>query len=145
MEGLNSMPPTVKATTWQGVVQALMENVTIIEAPMDASPKGMLFEYLERFCTSRAQARNKDELLLGKPWSQGQCHYFRVVDFMAYLERQRFREFPVNRVCSIFREYGGEHTYFKLKGKGVNVWKIPEFARQNEPFDTPYFEQDEVF
>lgn len=145
MEGLNSMPPAVKVTTWQGIVQALMENVTIIEAPMDASPRGILFEHLERFCTSRAQARNRDELLLGKPWTQSHCHYFRMVDFISYLERQRFRDFKVNRICSIFREYGGEHAYFKLKGKGVNVWKIPEFARQKEPFDTPDFEQDEVF
>jgi hypothetical protein len=145
MEVLNSMPPGVKANTWQELIQALLENVTIIEAPFDASPRGMLFEYLERFCTSRAQARTKDELLLGKPWTAEDFHYFRIIDFMAYLERNRFKEFKVHRICSILKEHGGEHQFFKIKGKGINAWRIPEFAQQIEGFETPDFDEEEVF
>ena len=145
MEGLNQMPPTIKGTAWQNLIQSLLENVVLIEAPMDASPRGMLFEYLERFCTSRAQAREKDEILMGKPWTDDNYHYFRIVDFMAYLERQRFKEFKVNKICSMLREHGGEHKFFKLKGKGVNVWKVPEFAVQDEKFDVPKFKDEEVF
>ena len=145
MEVLNSMPPAVKASTWQSLIQGLLESVTIIEAPFDASPRGMLFEYLERFCTSRAQARTKDEILLGKPWTADDFHVFRILDFMAYLERNRFKEFKVHRICSMLKEHGGEHEFVKIKGKGVNAWKIPEFASQDEKFETPDFEKDEVF
>lgn len=145
MEALNQMPPGIKATTWQGLIQALLENVIIIEAPIDASPIGLLLEYLERFCTQRAQARTKDELLLSKPWTQGDWHYFRIIDFMQFLERNRFKEFKVNRICSILKELGGEHFFFHIKGKGLNAWKIPIFAAQTEPFSTPNFDEEEVF
>ncbi len=145
MEGLNSMPPSVKAGTWQALIQGLLEVVTIIEAPFDASPRGMLFQYLEMFCTARAQAMNKDEILLGKPWTFENFHYFRIIDFMSFLERNRFKDFKVNHICSILKEHGSEHIFYVLKGKGVNVWKVPEFAQQTEAFETPDFEKEEVF
>jgi hypothetical protein len=145
MEGLNIMPPPVKMGVWQSIIQKLMENISIIEAPSDASPKGLFFEYLERFCTSRAQARVKDELLLGKPWTEKGKHYFRLLDFMAFLERHRFKEFKVNKIGSMLKEVGGEHHFFKIKGKGINVWSIPEFAKQTEAFDTPDIKDEEVF
>lgn len=143
MEVLNQMPPTIKGTAWQGIIQGLLDAVTIIEAPIDASPRGMLLEYLERFCLSRAQARNRDELLLGKPWTDDGMHYFRIMDFIQFLERQRFKEFKVNKICSILKEIGGEHAFLKIKGKGLNVWKVPEFSKQVEPFDVPNYEGDE--
>lgn len=145
METLNQMPPAVKNTTWQGLIQTLLENVVIIEAPTDASPRGMLFEYLERFCTARSQARTKDEIILGKPWTEDNFHYFRIIDFIQYLERNRFKEFKVNKICSMLKESGGDHSFFRIKGKGVNVWQFPEFSRQNEPFNTPKFEEEDVF
>lgn len=142
MEALNMMPPVMKITEWQKLIQMLMESVIVIEAPADASPKGLLFEYLERFCTSRANARNKEEILLGKPWTDEGFHYFRIADFMAYLERHRFKDFKVNQICSMIREAGGDHSVKKLKGKTVNVWKISEYAQQTEGFDTPAFEEE---
>lgn len=145
MESLNQMPPAVKASTWQGIIQALLETVTIIEAPVDASPQGMLFQYLENFCTARAQARTRDELLLGKPWTNNGLHYFRLIDFMQYLERNRFKEFKINKVSSIIKDSGGEHFFIRIKGKGVNGWTFPEFAAQDEEFQTPDFSDAEVF
>ena len=139
------MPPVVKNTTWQGIIQGLLENVTVIEAPVDASPRGMLFEYLERFCMSRAQARTKDELLLGKPWTSAGSHYFRIFDFMQFLERNRFKEFKVHKVCSMLKEIGGEHEFFRIKGKGLNAWRVPEFSGQDTKFNTPDFDEGEVF
>lgn len=145
MEGLNTMPPVVKINTWQGIVQGLLEGVTIIEAPLDASPRGMLFEFLERFCMSRAQARIKDELLLGKPWTSAGSHYFRIFDFMQYLERNRFKEFKINKICSMLKEIGGEHHFFRIKGKGLNTWRIPEFSTTDSEFKAPDFEEEDVF
>lgn len=141
IETLNLMPPIVNKLVWQQVVQKLLDSVVIIEAPMDASTSGQLIEHLERFCTSRVQAQNRDEMLLGKPWHNEKKHYFRMADFMAYLERNHFREFKVNKVTSILKELlKAEHGFFILKGKGVNVWIVPEFQSQTEPHDVPEFE-----
>jgi hypothetical protein len=142
MEALNTMPPIFKPNIWQGMIQALLETTVVIEAPADASSKGLLFNYLERFCTSRAQAREQDELLLGKPWTDAGFHYFRMVDFMSYLDRHRFYDFKVNHVSSIVKDYGGEHSFMKFKGKGINIWKIPEFEKQTEQFDIPEHGED---
>ena len=145
MESLNQMPPAIKTSVWQTMIQVLLENITLIEAPDDASPKGLLFNHLERFCTSRAQAKNKDELLLGKPWTDDKFHFFRIVDFISYLERQKFYDFKVHKICSMLKEYGGETLFFKLKGKGINVWKIPAFDFQDDGFIVPEIKDSEVF
>jgi len=137
MESLNSMPPIFKGPVWQKTIQELLESATIIEVPEDSSPKGLMFNYLEKFCTSRMQAREQEGLLLGAPWTDRGFHFFRMVDFMAFLDRSRFYDFKVHQISAMIKEYGGEHLFLVLKGKGINVWKIPEFKEQNEEFKTP--------
>ncbi len=137
MECLNTMPSQVNKTAWQQVIQHLMDSVQVIEAPVDASSSGQLMELLERFCTQKAQAQTDDEILLGRPMTKDNKHYFRLSDFMAYLERHHFREFKVHQVTHIIRGNNGEHTFRNLKGRGINVWTLPEFRSQTEPFNKP--------
>lgn len=145
MDVLNTMPMPIKPGVWHALVQALLEKVTIIEAPPDASPEGQLLEYLERFCTSKAQAKARDELLLGKPWTENGFTYFRLSDFMSYLERNHFRLYTATQVSSIINQKGGGHKFFNLKGKGTNTWYFPEFAKQTEAHDVPPLEDKEHF
>lgn len=137
MESLNTMPPIFKGSVWQKTIQELLESAMIVEVPEDSSPKGLLFDYLEKFCTSRMQAREQEGLLLGAPWTNEGFHYFRMVDFMSFLDRSRFYDFKVHQVSAMIKEYGGEHKFLVLKGKGINLWKIPAFNKQNEDFKTP--------
>lgn len=146
MESLNFMPPIPRRDEWQKLIQKLLEQVTIIDAPVDASPAGQLIEHLERFCTSRVQASNKDELLLGKPLNEDGKHLFRMSDFMAYLERMHFHEFKVNKITSIIKDQlKAQHGFLTLKGKGVNYWEIPEFKQQTEAQDVPDFKDTEAY
>ena len=137
MEKLNTMPTKMNEQAWTKLVNHLMENLTVIPAPVDASPVGQLFEHLERFCTGRVQARNKDELLLGKPWKENGRSYFRMSDFMAYLDRMHFREYKVNQVTAILKSNSAEHHFFNCKGKGVNCWSVPEFEQHTGDFEVP--------
>jgi len=137
MERLNMMPSKMNEQAWTKLINHLMENLTVIPAPVDASPVGQLYEHLERYCTGRVQARNKDELLLGKPWQDSGRHYFRMSDFMAYLDRMHFREYKVNQVTAILKNQKAEHHFFNCKGKGVNCWSVPEFESQKDSFDVP--------
>lgn len=146
MEGLNMMPMSIKPGVWHSMMQALLEKVTIIEAPPDASPTGQLFEYLETFCTSRAQARNRDELLLGKPWVEHNRCYFKLSSFIEFLERKHFRSFTPTQVSSQLKEaFGGEHRFFKIKDKGCNTWSVPAFNIQKEGHDIPPIDDKENF
>ncbi|HYD35945.1 MAG TPA: hypothetical protein VD999_07845 [Vitreimonas sp.] len=138
MDALNAMPPVMKQDVWQGMIQALLENVEVIDAPRDASPRGLLIEYLERFCTQRAQAKMKEEVILGKPFTEGGFHYIRMSDFLAYLERNKFREFKQTQIANILKnDLGANHSFFNVKGKGVNCWAIPEFASGSLDLDVP--------
>jgi len=96
-----------------------------------------LFEHVERFCTGRVQAKNRDELLLGKPWEEDGRHYFRVADLMAYLDRMHFREYKVHQVTAILKANGAEHHFFNCKGKGLNCWSVAEFDKHEGEFEVP--------
>ena len=146
MERLNVLPGKMNDIAWTKLVNHLLDNLTVIEAPPDASPVGQLFEYVERFCTGRVQAKTKEEILLGKPWTDSGKHYFRMADLMAFLDRHHFRDYKVHQVTSVLREGGAEHHFFNLKGKGVNLWAVEEFEKHHGDFDTPDLgESGEIF
>jgi len=135
---LNAMPPAMKNDAWQMMIQTLLENVTIIEAPEDASPIGLLTQYIEKFCTQRAQAKTKDEIILGKPFLDDGFHIFRMIDLLGYLERNKFRDFKQQQIANILKtQCGAEHKFFNIKGKGVNCWAVPEYYSIKEGFDVP--------
>jgi len=136
MEAINQMPPTMKTEAWQGVVQKLMENVVIIEAPKEASADGMFYEYLERFCTSRVSARTMDEILLGRPCTNEGRHFFRMMDLLDFMERQKFRELKGPKISMLLNDLGGENKIHKVKGKSINLWSIPEFVTVESPVAT---------
>jgi hypothetical protein len=132
MDCLNLMPPAIKPDQWRTIVQTLLEKVAVVQVPHDASAIGQLFDLLEGFCTSRAQARAKEEILLGKPWLNAGRHYFRISDFAAYLDRQRFREFKIHKVAQILRDRGATNAFIKIRKKGINLWSVPEFERPSD-------------
>jgi hypothetical protein len=146
METLNSMPPLLKREQWQELVNALMSGVTVVPAPADATPAGQMLDHLERFCTGKAQAKAKEELLLPeKPWHDSGRHYFKLNDFMAYLERQHFREYKPAQVASILQDRGGEAHTFALKNKQVKCWSFPEFSKQDGAHELPPIQDKEHF
>ena len=141
MNALNTMPPILKSQTWQGVVQQLLANAEIIEVSNEVSIEGQFHELLEAFCTDRAQARNRDELLLGKPWTESQTTHFRLKDLQNFLARNNFKEYSRTQITArIIKMNNGDAKsskgFFNIKGKGVNVWTIPEYQSVDSAYDT---------
>lgn len=138
IEVLNIMPTMIKTEEWQEIVQGLLENVTVVEMPVGLTPSGMLLQHLEDFCTSRAQANTKEEILNGKPFLDGDYHLFRMQDFLAYLERRKFRELDLAQIGMWFREWKADKKFMNLKGKGATVTMFPKFKyKQLDKFDNP--------
>ena len=138
MEALNKIPPKVKDNVWRQIIQQLLDVITIVEVPAESSTEGHFMELLEAFCTERP-ARERDELLLHKPWTNKGKTYFRLADLMDYLHRNNFKEYQRNKLTSKLKQLEGEPYFFNIKGKGVNVWHINEFITQSEPHDLPEF------
>jgi hypothetical protein len=137
MEQLNMMPAVPSSTVWQAAVQHAMDSVVIVSAPVDASPEGQFWEMVERFCTSRAQATTIEEIILGKPFSNGGRTYFRMIDLIAYLNRNKFMEFRSVKIASMLRDAGADHHASNFKGRCVNYWSLTEFAKQTESLSMP--------
>lgn len=138
MESLNIMPPLLKRENWMDIVQKLLLDVTEVDVPIEATPKGQMLSHLEAFCNSKIQGKTHDELLLGKPWLNNKRHFFRMMDFLDYLERRKFRMFNLSQIAVYVTELGATKHFFNVRGKGVNCYSIPEFeTTQTEPFEVP--------
>jgi hypothetical protein len=137
MQVLNVMPVMPKAEVWQEIVHQLLTNCHIVEIPMEATPHGQLKMHLMDFCTNRAQAKNQDEILLGKPYTNAGFHYIRIVDFLQYLARIRFNLMEENKIIWHLKNWADGHRFINVKGKGVNTWFFREFPVQVAPFDQP--------
>jgi len=142
MEAINKMPPKMSERAWQGVIQNLLDNVTLIDVPPDASIEGQFSDLVESFCTDRAQAQTREEILLGKPYTEEGKTFFRLSDLEAYLQRHNFRYFPRPKITARLRDMSAVHQGVNIKGRFVNLWGLPAFSVQSDPFDLPDFKED---
>lgn len=141
MEVLNKWPHMLKPKQWATLIREKLTNAEIIEAPPDASPEGQLWMYLEEYCTGRAQARSRDELLQNKPWTEEGRVYFNAPHFKNFLEQNRIR-ITSQKMWAWLRKSGAEHHFFNIKGRGINCWSVPAFSEQSEDFDIPSIEEE---
>jgi hypothetical protein len=128
LDSLNVLTPIVKPGVWHNIIKALLDKVSIIEATEDSSPSGQLKELLETYCISLVKAKKVDELLIGKPWTSQGRTYFKLSDFLAFLDRKKFKAFTSNKITAILKDIGGEAELMKIRGKNVNIWSIPQFS-----------------
>lgn len=142
VEHLNKLPVAKKRVEWEKYIGEKIEECEEIEAPEDAGPEGQLWQHLQDFCTNFSQARSRDELLLGRPWTENGMTYFRGKDFMKYLDQEHFRELRNQQIWALLRKRDAVHTQFQLKGKCVQVWGVKEFERQDGDFDVPRTKQE---
>lgn len=139
METLNVMPIIPKPGDWQEIIHQLLQEVNEVNVPEEATPRGQLWQLLEDFCTSKAQARLAEEMLQGKPWLSGGTIHFRLRDFFAFLERQKFRAIEFHNIPMYLTEWKLGHRFLNLRGKGTNVFTIvaKHFERQIDKFEVP--------
>lgn len=142
MERINKVVKAIRQTAWDKLIEKLVETMEEVEAPNDAGPEGQFLHHLEQFCTGRAQARSKDELLQGKPWTEDGRTYFRSTDLSRYLEQQHFKTFKQREMWTIIQRHAGSSHGWKLKGKQVICWSLPEFEQQTEDHDIIRMEEE---
>jgi hypothetical protein len=114
-----------------------MSRVENVEAPEDSSNQGRLFNLLETFCTGSTTSEEFDDLLRGKAVISEEYTEFRINDFMEFLDRHRFKEFKLQEVTALLKNFGASHSGKKVKGKFINTWSVKNFNKQNEEFKQP--------
>lgn len=141
MEAIHVLVPILKKATWDAILQGLFEGMVIIEAPPEISISGQFMEHLESFCTDRQQAQTREEIILGKPWRDEESHriYFRIRDVQEYLDKVKFRGLTRSQMSSRIKERGGGTHFMNIKGRGVNLFFMPDdvFEVQTELHHLP--------
>ncbi len=139
LEVTNARTRPVRPRTWEGIIDAAVSTCVIEVPPPDATAAGQLMFHLGRFCTSRAQAKTRDEMLLGKPFTDSELHrtFFVVSDLLAYLGQQRVTGLSERTVYAHLRDHDLQSHGDILKGKYVLCWSVPEQALQTQEFDPP--------
>lgn len=137
-ENIHKFPRKMKPFEYEAMVQNVMDNHMDdpIIVPVDASPTGLFEHHLYEFCNLPA-AKSREELLMGKPWTENGKIYFRSPDLAAYLEQERFRGLSMGEMYQMLQEqFGAEHHQFNVKGRCVKCWSIDELDKQTEAFET---------
>ena len=142
VEKLNLLPPTLKKSDWEGMLNELLKEMVeteqISQASEDTSVTGRFMDLLEEFTTHMQQAMDRDEILMGRPWEEPEDGktYFRMKDLENHLKRNNFMGMTAPKMAQRLRDLGGEPTSLFLKGRTVRCWRIPRFTKQDAPFVT---------
>lgn len=144
LEQLNRFPPPAKAGQWRKHIDLLLQAVEEVEVPLDASDFGQFQYYLETFCVSRKQAREKEEITLGKPWTDGDKTYFRSGDLIKYMDQNGFK-LSTRQTWSWLRILGANHKQLNLRGHCVQVWIIPAYQQTEEEYPVPKIGEKDDF
>jgi len=146
MEQLNTMPRTLSKPAWETRIGGLMNEMkanesAIIDVSEDASTSGQFYDYLEEFCAHMQAAKDREEILLKRPWTDEETNttFFRMKDFEAYLKRNKFFEYKPYKIAQRLRDMGGESRLLKIKGRPIRVWSIPSYERMDVELKTPDF------
>jgi hypothetical protein len=143
VEKINLLPPTLRKQDWEQLLNALLKEMVeteqITEASEDTSITGRFNDLLEEFCTHLQQAMDRDEILMGRPWTDEEeaKTYFRMKDLEAHLVRNNFKGMTAPKMAQRIRDLGGEPISLFLKNRAARCWRIPRFDRQDAPFATP--------
>ena len=143
VEKINLLPPTLRKQDWEQLLNALLKEMVeteqITEASEDTSITGRFNDLLEEFCTHLQQAMDRDEILMGRPWTDDEeaKTYFRMKDLEAHLVRNNFKGMTAPKMAQRIRDLGGEPISLFLKNRAARCWRIPRFDRQDAPFATP--------
>jgi hypothetical protein len=135
MEQMQRMPPTPKPAKWQQLVNELMKNSTQLEVAEELTISGQFKEHLRDYCTSRIRAMVPEELIMGKPYTDGGVTKFTMAGLGMFLKNRGFMNYTRAQIQEqIKRINGNDHcsghqSIKKDNGKftTIRVWWVPAF------------------
>lgn len=143
MEVINKLPHPIKTRAWADMLRERLADLEVIPAPVEATPEGRMMALLEEYCTERASAKTRDELLLNRPWTHEGRTYFSAVDFHQFLQTHRM-VVTERQMWAWLRRRDAQHHFFHIKGKGYSCWSIPAFGSQSEDFNVPRIDDEDT-
>lgn len=144
----NIIPVHMQPARWLKYLNEMIATAEIVPLPDDASPTGQLWERVVMFLTQQADAKDRSEVVSGKPWRDEKGRvWFRSMDLFSYLDARRVAYKSQQHVWMTLRDRGAGKAFWNLGGKGVNVWSLPnpESAEVASEDAAPVLHQSEEF
>lgn len=113
-------------------MNTMMAAATVVEAPPDASVTGELGYYLEQFCTVYPQAETREEIAVGKPYTEDGYTHFRAADFKKFLDTQHFRDLKGHRLYAELRRMGLEYRQYWVGNQNLTVWVVKAYEKNTD-------------
>jgi hypothetical protein len=133
MERLLFKYPPIKQEDWVRQQNLLLKNCTQIEIPFEMTPLGQLVEYVTMFCANASE--DPDRIKTGPVIKDG-FYLFRMIDLKDYLNQQRFKELPDNKILSAIKQVlKADAITHTIKNPKLNVrcWRIHKNNLQIHP------------
>lgn len=134
MEKLLFKYPPIKQEDWIKQQNLLLKNCTQIEIPFEMTPVGQFVEYVSMFCAS---ASDNPNALKSGPIKVNGNYLFRMIDLKDYLNQQRFKELPDNKILSclkqVLRADATMHTMKEPIRLKVRCWRVREEHLRIDP------------
>lgn len=134
MEKLLFKYPPIKQDDWVKQQNLLLKNCTQIDIPFEMTPVGQFVEYVSMFCASASD--NPDALKSG-PIKVNGNYLFRMIDLKDYLNQQRFKELPDNKILSSLKQVlkadATMHTMKEPIRLKVRCWRVRDENLRLDP------------
>jgi hypothetical protein len=140
MDVLNMMPPRMKDADWQKLVNGMMENVNVVEGDKAVDPKVLCLECLEMYLSEDMLGNSQQvELLQGRPFVDREkgVVFFRMQDFMRFLEVRRFQDLKRNQLATLLKENDIKEETLDIGETKINVYKRIHRTKNHGPLAMP--------
>ena len=134
---INKYPVTVNQRAWQTRIQTLLDNLTIVEVPPDATLKGEFEDLLHAFASERAKGEEREDILQGVAvWAEERV-YFQIKDLKKHLSVNDFNHYTSNKITLRLQDINAQKMFWRVRGKGVHVWSLPQDYFEGETEEIP--------
>ena len=134
---INKFPVTVNQRAWQTRIQLLLDNITVVEVPPDATHKGEFEDLLHAFSCERARGEERADILQGVAVWLEEKVFFQVKDIKKHLTTNDFNHYSSNKITLRLQNMAAEKKFWRIRGKGVHVWSLPQEHFETEDTEIP--------
>ena len=134
---INKFPLTVAQRAWQVRIQTLLDTLTVVEVPPDATFKGEFEELLYAFAAERAKGEEREDILQGIAIWLDERVYFQIKDLKKHLTVNDFNHYTSNKITLRLQDLGAEKMFWRIRNKGIHVWYLPQAYFQTEETQIP--------
>ena len=146
-ESLHSWPKALKKEAWRKIIEERLDKVEIQKGPEGAGHDGLFKRHLMEFCTERAEAATKNQILNKRVFTEKGFHYFKLDDFMDYLKFVNFTFYSTPIAWKRLRDLGGTpiqlriDSHQKIRAWRIEIIKNPKLEKEIKPVDFEHYDE----